>query len=648
MWNVRGAGKGDSRYAHVFMSDCDTFILDSFTTRLAFAHKSFVDASSRPMTEASALVQCLLTSALLTLVVSSTDEIDPYLPGSTAGLWSAVVACVALCAESTLRFGKESSALQQVVLLFLPPLLALLVGQFSDARSDTDARLWSTIGVAAVMAVSIFLSTRSQAGDHVNFATIATVGSLLISRSLHAMWYAAEYAANPHLPSTSAILGLSSVAVNVDSISASTALGVAVILTYLVYVVGVSMSDHEQLVRIALDVALTINAIAVLWLLQGFVPLLSVLVDNDDVFSSTCAPVSSNPSQQCPVEVVRRRRAVVLLHPIACSIFLLGGVCVLALCRGPSKWSTILVLPIALLSCAILVVCFCARYEVNPGMGPEIAVVLFLVASFGGFLLRGLRKREKSDSDFVADRFLSVLCAAAIYVGLIYDCLVSYAYTHELRSLEYLTNISNLIMFLCFLVWIAVYFATKILGNNTAASIAAATLRAVCLGALSLSILLATMLTSLISAYDGSAIVALLYDASPDRRFLAHETDAMYRFALTHYAPLVAWLLVFDAYHLEEGSPNSWIDLAAWWVVPALAVALYKLLNSSNPSLYPISSESLTIVVVVLTTIALPPWCASFFAASKIGSAKAWVSVTFAALTGGTAVATYVVLSLME
>jgi len=341
---------------------------------------------------------------------------------------------------------------------------------------------------------------------------------------------------------------------------------------------------------------------------------ISVHVDDNGLFSSTCAPAAATLEETCSDDVVRGRKLAIL--QLQGAAFTMSSIASVALSfevdgHNSRAWirATCFAISFVVLGHG-LVYGFSTLGEVE---------LIFLTTVCAVFVASTI-------DDFCALHgwFLGLFL---LYSALILDTLIVWLVEGTPRTFAYFTNISNFVMFVLFVVVIVLEAINWVLDSRVLTWL----VRLACLGATSVSTLLALLLTCLIALYDGSAVVELLTDASPTRTPFVSETTFVYRFIVTHYAPAAVWTLAYvgacrtHAVDLSTSQFGAWIDLAVWYLAPAVAIVCY-LLNGSHPSAYPVSSETITIVVVGMGLVALPLWSLAFVAVRRLtsGDKKRW------------------------
>lgn len=607
-----------------------------------------------PSARICTLAAVFWASAVISQVASQTDEVIPSKPFASGFLTSqqAAYAC-AILVSSAVETKRYASKVLLCMLGVSSPIITALI---SDARYETRGLPWVVFGVASTLMVSVaFAATFNNAFGIMN-ANALFCGASILATAYKAGFYITEYASAMVVDTDWQLVTPPDMALSVDALSSAAAVAASLLFSsaLVVWRKQEKNSEDTSLVCVTFDACVGVHALGTLQLLHGLVPLMSLLIADNGAFATSCAPSSVDPLLQCPVETRRRRRAAVLLHPLAAVIWSTCATSLLALNLGPSKWSTVVVLPLFLFLCTCYVVSLAFRHGSTLAASSHVAMCCFLVGAAVAVIARGLTRMNASTSPPEGEysTYYGVaawLCAALTYLGLVYDRIMIYITTGEGPSFAYLTIISNVIMFAVFVTWSCTDAAMWALGVNRTRTIKVPfklVMRFLAIGALSLGLLLASMLTALVALYDGSAIISLLGDATKDRIPFIHEIDSVYRFFLTHYAPAVVWSFLFDATHKEDLVQNSVADAVAWYLVPGVAIALYAS-NNTTPSLYPITAELRPLIVLTFATVAVPPWLVAFFLTQPRNDHSRCMVVGFAALAVLLTIACYAVLASM-
>lgn len=333
---------------------------------------------------------------------------------------------------------------------------------------------------------------------------------------------------------------------------------------------------------------------------------ISVHVDDDGLLSSTCAPAAATLEETCSDDVVRGRKLAMLqLQGAAFTMSAIASVAFSFEVDGHNSRAWIRATCVAI---CLVVLGHGLTYGCSTFGEVELVFLLTIAAVF-----------MASTVDSFCALHGWFLGLVLLYSALLLDTLVVWVVEGTPRTFAYFTNISNFVMFVLFVVVIALEAINWWVYSNVLCRL----IRLTCLGATSVSTLLALLLTCLIALYDGSAVVELLTDASPTRTPFVNETTFVYRFIVTHYAPAAVWTLAcVGVYrtHADDCSTSrlgAWIDLAVWYFAPAMAIVCY-LLNGSHPSAYPVSSDTIAIVVVGMGVVALPLWSLAFVAVLRL------------------------------
>ena len=206
----------------------------------------------------------------------------------------------------------------------------------------------------------------------------------------------------------------------------------------------------------------------------------------------------------------------------------------------------------------------------------------------------------------------ALVASFLVYVGL----LIEYVYYCETengcRNFRYLTNASNANMGILYVLALVLELMCTLdcIHDATKRVLNTALQWTTRLG-LSISVILALLVTAALAAYDGSNVDEVVVRLDPIVNAGLGEQQTILRFLLWHYAPLIAW--AFFARAVDEvglfEKEKLHIRLLLWVLGGALAGGSWFLYgfvypnNSETPAAYPMSQMVMMIFAVVPTWI---------------------------------------------
>lgn len=344
---------------------------------------------------------------------------------------------------------------------------------------------------------------------------------------------------------------------------------------------------------------------------------------------------SSAQQAQCPLQLIEFRRLGLVQHSLATNVF--GFISILVLSMRIEQDGVIM------------------RGEMGVLVRPGIitAAVLVGVLTLARILVAEWKTDWYIELSFAVVLLGTVLAAVpmripiasiTIYVGLLID-YVYYCYTEDnCRTFEYLTNASNAVMGVLFIVVIATdalfsrccAFTSLMRFGRAAAGVLA-------WSGLSIALFLALLVTAALAAYDGSNVDEVIVRLGQLFNAGLGEQQSVIRFLMWHYAPLIAWAslrksmvmghqqIMHDYYEFaspakrllgDEAGPYPWhsrmvllkgpyvalLRVTSWVIgiaFPIVAWCVYLATSSTHndaPAAYPMSQISVMVVTV------LPPW----------------------------------------
>lgn len=410
-------------------------------------------------------------------------------------------------------------------------------------------------------------------------------------------------------------------------------------------VVGATTSLCSVAILFTLSAPMRLNSIAVVRRAHGFAQM-AVGIQLIATFSAMLAQsnsISYTPStydpnscviggeldglDTCDTQLVAFRRLGIVQSGVGCCIFTLMAMLVVARQLGKQlmnelqqegmitefRTTRMSGVVVGMSSCALLVIARLHYANWRPHGLIEIStIVVFLSTAFGA----------------LAPEWSS-LAGASVYVGLLIDYIYYVNEAHTMRDLNYLTNVTNLLMFVFLLAWLSFYIIF-VCAENTKGAIqqVADWMRVFTTCGRSLAVFLGIVVTAAFAAYDGSDISEIYTDVptgTTDGSLGLGQQQAVLRFILWHYAPLVAWTFLQQSVsQLEQvcrippACNTNWLAIT-WFTMPFASYCLwtlYKLMTGSgSPEAYPMSNPVVTYLGGAIVFV--PSWVCAFMTGQR-------------------------------
>ena len=372
-------------------------------------------------------------------------------------------------------------------------------------------------------------------------------------------------------------------------------------------------------------------------LVSSFMAMADCVANTPYVYDHVDCAIGHSSAQQarCPLQLVEFRRLGLVQHSLATNVF--GFISILVLSMRIEQDGVIM------------------RGEMGVLVRPGIitAAVLVGVLTLARILVAEWKTDWYIELSFAVVLVGTVLAAVpmrmpiasiTIYMGLLID-YVYYCYTEDhCRTFEYLTNASNAVMGILFVVVIMIDATfSRCCASTGLMRIGRATAGVLAWSGLSIALFLALLVTAALAAYDGSNVDEVIVRLGQLFNAGLGEQQSVIRFLLWHYAPLIAWAslrksmvmghqqIVHDYYELatpveralgDEAGLYPWhsrmvllkgpyvslLRLASWVIgiaFPIVAWVVYlgtSSIHNDAPAAYPMSQISVMVVTV------LPPW----------------------------------------
>lgn len=381
-------------------------------------------------------------------------------------------------------------------------------------------------------------------------------------------------------------------------------------------------------------------------LVSSFMALADCVSNTESTYdheTCTIGPTASKTTPECPLQLIEFRRSGLAQHSIGTNT--LAFIAIVMVSLRIEKDSAFLqgfrgvVMRSGVIASCILITAlslgriFVAEWHTDWFIELSFAVVLF------GTALTSF----PSSNPFAA---------IIVYIGLAIDYVYYCDVEGHCRSFRYLTNTSNAIMGIFFVLIIVLDIVAMVVQrcNSQFARVIRAGTGLLGWSGLSLALMLALLVTAAMAAYDGSNIDEAFVRLDSLLNAGLGEQHSVIRFLLWHYAPLIAWAslrqstVIFhqelidshfeharDSVDTQSANFHTMLEypwdshfvllrsthvaiyrLAAWVAgagIAGITWVLYRAIGASDatrtPAAYPMSQIGMMIVTV------LPPWLAS-------------------------------------